>query len=151
AFGTSAPEVVVSLSASLKQAGDLAVGNALGSNLANIGLVLAITALIAPLPIKRHLLSHEIPVLLLVTALAGIFLYDARLAVWEGGVLLLALPLVMALLIWSRRHDSPDLDTDIPNLGRLAAALWFVVGLISLIVSSEVLVWGASELALIMG
>src|SRR5690606_25676701 len=77
AFGTSAPEVVVSLSASLKQAGDLAVGNALGSNLANIGLVLAITALIAPLPIKRHLLSHEIPVLLLVTALAGIFLYDA--------------------------------------------------------------------------
>lgn len=70
-LGTSAPEIVVSISASLKGSGELAVGNALGSNLANIGLVLAITALIAPMPIQRHLLTQEIPILLLVTFAAG--------------------------------------------------------------------------------
>lgn len=151
AFGTSAPEIVVSVSASLKQAGELAVGNALGSNLANMGLVLAITALVAPLPIQRHILSNETPALLLITALAGIFLYDARLVTWEGGILLLALPLTMGLLIWSRRADPVDEQAEIPNLSQLAAAGWFVLGLAALIVSSEVLVWGATELALSFG
>lgn len=151
AFGTSAPEIVVSVSASLKQAGELAVGNALGSNLANMGLVLAITALVAPLPIKRHILTNETPALLLITALAGIFLYDARLSGWEGGALLLALPLTMGLLIWSRRSDQIEEHAEIPNLGQLAAAGWFLVGLAALIVSSEVLVWGATDLALAFG
>lgn len=151
AFGTSAPEIVVSVSASLKQAGELAVGNALGSNLANMGLVLAITAMVAPLPIQRHLLSNETPALLLITALAGIFLYDARLVTWEGGILLLALPLTMGLLIWSRSSDPVDEQAEIPNFGQLAAAGWFILGLAALIVSSEVLVWGATELALAFG
>ncbi len=151
AFGTSAPEIVVSISASLKQAGELAVGNALGSNLANMGLVLAITVLVASLPIKRHLLSHEIPALLLITALAGIFLYDARLVTWEGGILLLTLPLTMSLLIWSRRADQIEEEAEIPSFGQFAAAGWFVLGLAALIASSEVLVWGATELALAFG
>ena len=69
--GTSAPEVIISINAALKDAGQLAVGNALGSNLANIGLVLGITALVAPLPVQKHLLREEGPVLLLITALAG--------------------------------------------------------------------------------
>jgi cation:H+ antiporter len=150
-FGTSAPEVVVSISASLKQAGELAVGNALGSNLANIGLVLALTALIAPLPIQRHLLIREVPALLLVSGLAGIFLYDAHLQTWEGWVLLLCLPLIMALLIFSKRQDLAEQEEEIPDYGKLAAGLWFAAGLALLIVSSEVLVWGARELALSFG
>lgn len=151
AFGTSAPEVVVSISASLRQAGELAVGNALGSNLANVGLVLAITALIAPLPIQRHLLIREVPALVVITALAGVFLYDSQLQAWEGWVLLLVLPAVMWLLIWSKRHDPEELDAEIPTLGRLASFGWFVIGLVVLVGSSEVLVWGAEQLALAMG
>lgn len=151
AFGTSAPEVVVSISASVRQAGELAVGNALGSNLANMGLVLGITALIAPLPFYRHLLTREVPALLLVTVLAGVFLLDSQLHAWEGWVLLALLPTVMAFLILSKRPDPKTFDADIPELGRLASVLWLLVGLITLIASSEVLVWGAEHLALGLG
>lgn len=151
AFGTSAPEVVVSISASLRGAGDLAVGNALGSNLANIGLVLAITALIAPLPIQRHLLVREVPALVAITTLCGIFLYDSQLQSWEGWALLLVLPAVMWLLIWSKRNDPEDLTEEIPTMGRLASFLWFLIGLTVLIGSSEILVWGAEQLALALG
>jgi cation:H+ antiporter len=150
-FGTSAPEIVVSFSASFSLAGDLAVGNALGSNLANMGLVLAVTALIAPLTIQRHLLHNEIPVLLLVTALAGVLLYDARLSFWEGVVLVLALPLALGFLIWDRRQDHTEDHSEVLALGNLAASAWFLVGLVVLIAASETLVWGASELALALG
>lgn len=152
-FGTSAPEIVVSISASMKGTGDLAVGNALGSNLANIGLVLGITALVAPLPIQRHLLTQEIPLLLAVTALAGFLLFDANLLRWEGALLLAALVPVMAYSIISKnKHPSPEEeDTEIPDMGNLAAALWFVAGLAILIGSSELLVWGAVEVATAFG
>jgi len=151
AFGTSAPEVVVSISASMRQAGELAVGNALGSNLANMGLVLGITALIAPLPFYRHLLVREVPALLLVTALAGVFLLDSQLHAWEGWILLVLLPAVMLLLIMGKRPSPESFDAEIPQLGHLASALWFLVGLVTLIASSEVLVWGAEQLALGLG
>lgn len=150
AFGTSAPEVVVSVSASLRGAGELAVGNALGSNLANIGLVLAVTALIAPLAIYRHLLVREVPALILITAISGLFLLDSQLHAWEGWLLLILLPLIMALLIWSKRQDPKELE-EIPSLGRWAAGFWFLLGLGALVASSELLVWGAEQLALAMG
>ncbi len=152
-FGTSAPEIVVSISASLKEVGDLAVGNALGSNLANIGLVLGVTALVAPLPIQGHLLRQEIPFLLLVTALAGWLLYDATLSRWEGILLIASLIPVMVIMIASKnRHPSPEEeDTDIPDMGGLVACLWFALGLAALILSSEILVWGAKEIATAFG
>lgn len=151
AFGTSAPEVLVSINATLKGAGDLAVGNALGSNLANIGLVLGISALLASLPIQRHLLKCELPILLLVTVIAGWFLMDAQLTRLEGSLLLLGLPCIMALLIWSRRHHPEEVDEEIPTMSRAAAWRWFLIGLVLLIVSAELLVRGASQLALAMG
>ena len=152
-LGTSAPEIVVSISASLKAAGDLAVGNAIGSNLANIGLVLGITALVAPLPIQRHLLNRELPILLLVTALAGALLYDAELSFVDGVLLLGALVPVLVFLVVSknRQPSAEEEDTDIPDMSRASAALWFVLGLAALIVSSEVLVWGAREVATAFG
>ncbi|MEO0443824.1 MAG: calcium/sodium antiporter, partial [Pseudomonadota bacterium] len=97
AFGTSAPEAIVSISSSLQGAGELAVGNALGSNLANIGLVLGITALIAPIPIKGHILKQEFVIMMVVMAIAGWFLWDAQLSFWEG---LLLIVLLLPLLIW---------------------------------------------------
>lgn len=151
AFGTSAPEIVVSLSASLQNAGDLAVGNALGSNLANIGLVLGATALIASLPIQRHQLQLDIPILLFVTALAGWFLFDATLSHAEGWTLLAILPCVMGVLIWSKRNHPEDIEDDIETLSNTIAIGWFLLGLAVLIGSSKFLVWGASELALAFG
>ncbi|WP_049723625.1 calcium/sodium antiporter [Gilvimarinus polysaccharolyticus] len=151
AFGTSAPEVVVSLNAALRGAGDLAVGNALGSNLANIGLVLGVTAFIAVLPVQDHLLKIELPILLFVTALAGWFLSDANLSHQEGWILLALLPCVMGLIIWSKRHHPEEVEDEIPVMSRGAAIAWFMLGLIILIISSDLLVRGASELALAFG
>lgn len=151
AFGTSAPEIVVSISASVRDAGELAVGNALGSNLANMGLVLAITALIAPLPIHRQLLTREVPALLIVTAVAGIALRDGHLVFWEGAVLMLLLPAVLTVMIKTKRETSIALAEDVPRYDLKRALLWFLLGLAVLVGSSEVLVWGASELALALG
>ncbi len=152
-LGTSAPEVIVAISASLKGSGDLAVGNALGSNLANIGLVLAITALIAPMPIQKHLLTQEVPILLVVTLLAGYILWDAQLVQWEGALLLGCLiPLLYFMIRTKQQHPSEeDEDTDIPDMSTGAASLWFVLGLTALILSSEALVWGAQIVATSFG
>ncbi len=151
AFGTSAPEIVVSISASLKNAGDLAVGNAIGSNLANIGLVLGATALIAALPIHRHQLQLEIPLLLLVTSLAGWFLFDAHLTFTEGTILAATLPCTLYLLIRSKRNHPDEVGDEIERYSNWVAIGWFLFGLCILIGSSEILVWGASELALAFG
>ncbi|MAZ89678.1 MAG: calcium/sodium antiporter [Cellvibrionaceae bacterium] len=151
-LGTSAPEIIVAISASLKGSGDLAVGNALGSNLANIGLVLAITALIAPMPIQKHLLTQEVPILLAVTLLAGYTLWDAKLVEWEGALLLGCLiPLLYFMIRTKQQHPEEGEDSDIPEMSTGAASLWFVLGLTALIASSEALVWGAQIVATSFG
>ncbi len=152
-LGTSAPEIVVSISASLKGSGELAVGNALGSNLANIGLVLAITALIAPMPIQKHLLTQEIPILLLVTALAGFILFDAKLVAIEGAVLLASLIPLLYFMIRTKQNNpsEEEEDSEIPDMSSGVATLWFVIGLTALIASSEALVWGAQIVATSFG
>jgi cation:H+ antiporter len=158
-IGTSAPEIIVSFNAALDGAGELAVGNAIGSNLANIGLVLGITALIAPLPVSRHLLREESPVLLVITALAGLCLYDGVLNRVESVLLaLLVIPLLIMVVKYKREQgdddssesDSSD-DSEIPELSSNAAALWFLGGLVLLLVSARITVWGARELAVIWG
>lgn len=155
-FGTSAPEVVVSISAAIKQTGDLAIGNALGSNIANIGLVLAITALIAPLPVQKHILYDELPILILVTLLAGLFLYDGQLVIWEGTVLLGVFIPAMTFLVKRKQSDLSPIEREAEEEQVKALALgwaifWFVCGLVLLIISSEVLVWGAKSFAVYFG
>ncbi|ODS23878.1 calcium/sodium antiporter [Candidatus Endobugula sertula] len=150
AFGTSTPEIIVSISSSLKGSGDLAIGNALGSNLANIGLVLGITALIAPLPIKSHTLKQEIPIMLLIIAIAGYFLYDWHLALWEGLILVLCVaPLIIWLAHSHKQH--PEEVEDIESMKTSTATVWFLLGLCCLIISAESLVWGATTVALSLG
>ena len=153
--GTSAPEIIVSVNASLKAAGELAVGNALGSNLANIGLVLGITALVAPLPVQKHLLREEGPVLLLITALAGLCLYDGWLHRGESLALgLLIIPLLILVVKYKKNHPNPENlaeADDIPDFSMGTAILWFVIGLAVLLVSAEVTVWGAKSIATYLG
>lgn len=154
-IGTSAPEILVSVNAALNQVSALAVGNALGSNLANIGLVLGITALISPIPVQKHLLSQEAVVLLLITAAAGLCLYDGYLG--RGESLLLGsmiFPLVFIAIKYKKSHTSPEeiaAGEEIPDITMGAALLWFVVGLAVLLASAEVTVWSAKTIAQSMG
>ena len=101
AFGTSAPEMLVSATAALTDAPALAVGNALGSNIANIGLVLGITTLVAPIPLNKTVLTRELPILLAVTVLALLLLLDQSLTPLDG-ILFLAM-LAAALFLMSRK------------------------------------------------
>lgn len=154
-FGTSAPEIMVSISASLKGAGDLAIGNALGSNIANIGLVLASTALVAAIPVQKHILKDEMPILLLVTVLAGVFLYDALLQRWESAVLLIGLIPAIYYLVRLKQGElsAGEIaeEAAIPEMSRPMAFVWFAIGLAALMVSSEILVWGAKSAAELAG
>lgn len=151
AFGTSAPEVIVSISSSLSNAGDLAVGNALGSNLANIGMVLGITALIAPLPIKKHILKEEFVIMMAIMALSGFFLYDGKLQAWEGIVLVC---LLLPLLLWiayNKKNHLEDIEELPEKMPTNMAIVWFILGLVTLIASAEILVWGAKIIAVSFG
>ena len=154
-FGTSAPEVLVSINAALAHSGDLAVGNALGSNIANIALVLAITALIARIPIHKHILIDELPVLIFVTLLSGFILYDAKISTFEGWLLALLLIPTMLYLIYRKNKDmSPEeltSEEDIPDMTTKAAIAWFIIGLGLLIGSSKILVWGGETTAIHFG
>ena len=155
AMGTSAPEIIVSISASLDDAGALAVGNALGSNLANVGLVLGITALVTPIPIAPNLLKREIPLLLIATIGASYCFYNSALSVTDGILMLVVLAVIFAILINSKSHQ-PDAEHEadvehIPDLPQGKAWLLLIVGLLLLIGSSQLLVWGAKFVALELG
>lgn len=151
-IGTSAPEIIVSINAALQGSGELAVGNALGSNLANIGLVLGITLLIAPIPIQRALLKQEGFILLMITAFAGICLYNNFLGRLESSLLIL---LVVPLLLFAAKYKKNQAESSenqiTQSLSTKAALISFVVGLATLLVSSELTVWGAKSIALSMG
>ncbi|MFY0992373.1 calcium/sodium antiporter [Halomonas sp. C05BenzN] len=146
ALGTSAPEMVVSVMASLDGIPDLATGNALGSNIANIGLVLGVTALVVPIPVRFSLVRRELPLLLGATGLAGYALANGILGRFDA--LFLVLLLVFSLW-WLFRADTPDAleVNEIPDMRLTRALLWLVMTLMVMVAGSRALVWGASELA----
>jgi len=151
-IGTSAPEIIVSINAALQGSAELAVGNALGSNLANIGLVLGITLLIAPIPIQKALLKQEGLILLLVTVFAGICLYNSFLGQIESSLLIL---LVVPLLFFAAKYKKNQAESSenqiTQSLSTKAALLSFIIGLVTLLLSSELTVWGAKSIAISMG
>ncbi|MAJ81260.1 MAG: calcium/sodium antiporter [Porticoccaceae bacterium] len=150
-IGTSAPEIIVSINAALDGVGELAVGNAIGSNLANIGLVLGVTALIAPLPVKKHLLREESPVLVIVTLIAGLCLYDGMLGRLESIFLaMLTIPLLITLVKYKGGNNAAvsEVETDHAEINTKTTIFWFLGGLAVLLVSAKITVWGAREIAL---
>ena len=150
-IGTSAPEIIVSINAALKDSGGLAVGNAIGSNLANIGLVLGVTALVAPIPVKQYLLREESPILLIVTALAGLCLYDSQLDRFESVMLgILVLPILIFMVKFKKNHQTskkPSTTDEIEITNIKLAVFWLIFGLLGLLVSAEITVWGAKSIA----
>jgi cation:H+ antiporter len=154
-LGTSAPEVLVAITASLSDAGELAIGNAIGSNIANVGLVLGLTALIAPLPVHRARLRRELPTLLAITIACGLLLLDGTLDALDGLLMLAALVFILFEMINSQSHD-PDAEgeagvEDLPHMKPTRAWVSFIIGLVLLVVSSKLLVWGASKVAVELG
>ena len=157
-FGTSAPELVVSAVATLKGNSGLAVGNAIGSNIANMGLVLGITALIYPLRLESTALKREYPMLLLVMLVCFLMALNGNYSHVEGWSLLVGLLLVVIWIIrigLYRPLSDPlaeEFDAEIPkDVPTKIALFWLAVGLIVLPVSSTFLVDGAITIAKFLG
>ena len=157
-FGTSAPELVVSAVATLKGNSGLAVGNAIGSNIANMGLVLGVTALIYPLRLESTALKREYPVLLLIMLVCFLMALNGIYSTVEGWILLIGLLLVVFWIIRIGLHRpssdplAEEFDAEIPkDVPTKVAVFWLVVGLIVLPVSSTFLVDGAITIARFLG
>jgi len=157
-FGTSAPEIVVSIISVLQDTPDLAIGNALGSNIANIGLILGVTAIIVPVPVAIHLFKNEYPLLILATVIMTWCLFDLSLDIVDGFALLGLLALSLLHLIREhRRHpaeyarEEHESEEMIHTMQMPAAIGWLALGLLVLVGSSKLLVWGATGIALALG
>jgi len=156
-FGTSAPEMMVSGLAASQGSPGLALGNAIGSNITNIALILGLTALLAPIKVESGVLRVELPLLALATLVVGYLMWDQTLSQTDGALLLLVFALIIGWTIY-RGFKSPadtledDVDELLENAMPLRSALlWLVVGLILLLAGSRILVWGAVEIALSLG
>jgi cation:H+ antiporter len=153
--GTSAPEILVAITASLAGAGDLAIGNAIGSNIANIALVLGITLLVAPLMVQERCMKSEIFLLLVATFGVGVLILDNELSPTDGWLMIVLLVLIVAQLVMQQFKDSDLINQagDEPEKLLTTGRAWlsFLIGLLMLIVSSKLLVWGAVHTAQELG
>lgn len=151
AFGTSAPELVVSVQAALDGAGGIAVGNVVGSNVANIGLILGVSALIRPVVVDRKLIGLDLPLMLVVTVVAVGLLFDGLLGRLEGAALLAGLLAYIGYnLREARRHPLPPADiepVEVPPGSVRGDLLRVVLGLGVLVLGARWLVAGAVDLA----
>lgn len=153
-FGTSAPEMVVSALASSQGNPGIALGNAYGSNITNIALILGITALISPIAVHSQVLRKELPVLTIITALAAWQIQDDDISHLDAMVLLAVFAGLMIWTIWQGMKKRGDAFGDeveqelvIHSMPLRRALFWLAAGLVMLIVSSRILVWGAVEIA----
>jgi cation:H+ antiporter len=157
-FGTSAPEMVVSALASWQGNPGIALGNAYGSNITNIALIIGITALINPIAVHSQVLRKELPLLIAVTLFAAWQLWDGNLSRLDGMALLGAFAAIMGWTIWLGRKNQSDTfgnemaaELEQQSLPIRQAVMWLVVGLLMLIASSRLVVWGAVEIATTLG
>jgi cation:H+ antiporter len=158
AFATSAPEILVSIDASLRGQPGLAYGNAIGSNIVNIGLVLGAVALVRPIQLRSATLRREMPALLAVSLLTVSLFLDSYLSRVDGIVMLTGLVIVMIWLARLGMRSAPedpiaqDYEAEIPvGMAMPKAILWLVVGLGTLLVGAHLLVSGSLEIARTLG
>ncbi|OLQ80436.1 calcium/sodium antiporter [Photobacterium proteolyticum] len=159
AMGSSAPEMMVSATAALEGKTDTAVGNVLGSNIANIALILGLTALIKPLAISSGIIRRELPLMMVVTLLAGALLWDSHLGFIEG-VLLVVLFVIFLLVMLKISRNAKDAgdpladeqESEIPEgVSNKAALVWVVIGLVLLPYAASMLVDSAVTIAKFFG
>ena len=156
-FGTSAPEMIVSALAALEGNPSLAIGNALGSNIANVGLILGVTGLIYPMVVDRSSRRREFPILGLATIGTAVLMINGSLSRIDGLILIGGLGLFLFVMIYRALHQiKPDPSTvallaEIPDrMSNRAAMIWTIVGLIILPLSAHILVDGAVTIARLM-
>jgi len=157
-FGTSAPEMVVSVLAASQGNSGIALGNVYGSNITNIALILGLTALLSPIAVHSQVLRKELPILTGVTALAAWQVWDGEITRMDALVMLV---LFGGLMVWTIREGMEKKDDalgsqmekelEVQAMPIPRAVFWLVAGLLLLIVSSRILVWGAVEIAHIFG
>ena len=155
-FGTSAPEMLVSALAAFDGAPALGIGNAIGSNITNVGLVLGVTILITPLVVHSDTLRREFPVLAFVMVLSILLLLDGHLGYLDGGILFAGFLITLAGMAWlalrGGGHGDP-LEKEFaqeyasPQMTAKQASGAFVIGLVALLIGSKALVWGATGIA----
>ena len=155
-IGTSAPEILVSAIAAWQGNPALGVGNALGSNITNIALVLGATALITPLLVKSETLRREYPVMFSIMLLALVLLIDGEMSRLDGWILMLGLGLMILWMVLQglrRDHDpmEDEYEKEIPRISTPKALLWLALGMVLLLGSSRALVWGAVNIAHALG
>ena len=160
-FGTSAPELTVSAISASQGNPEIALGNAYGSNIANIALILGATALISPILMQRSVIRGDLPILIAVSILSIVLVYDGSVVRWNGILLLAVFAGVMGYSIWREMkkschgnsdeavQDESSDNEEKPSLGK--SILWLVLGLVLLVVSSRALVWGAVFIARTLG
>lgn len=157
-FGSSMPEMAISfLSASGGKPG-LALGNAIGSNISNIALILGVTAVISPIAVASTVIHRELPLMLVVTALAASLIYfDGSLDRIDGLILMGIFVVVMSWTIYQGIHEPKDHLADVveqefkQTLPLKTAIIFLVSGLIALVISSRILVWGGVDIAQRLG
>ncbi|WP_298767464.1 calcium/sodium antiporter [uncultured Fibrobacter sp.] len=156
-FGTSAPELTVSVISAAQGNPELALGNAYGSNIANIALILGATALISPILMQRSVLRGDLPILIAVSILSIVLVWDGSVVRWNGVLLLVVFALVMVYSIWRELRKAhaeatesvEEESAEKASLGK--SIMWLVLGLALLVASSRALVWGAVEIARTLG
>jgi len=151
-IGTSAPEILISIVASSQGNPALAVGNALGSNITNIALVLGITAMVMPLTVKSETLRREYPIMFIIMLVALMLVMDHHLGQMDGLILISGLFVMLYWMIQQGRKHKRDpmekeFEQEIPKISNQKAFLWFAIGLVLLIISSRGLVWGSVNIA----
>ena len=149
AFGTSLPELIISLKAVLTDASHIAIGNIVGSNIANVGLVLGISSLIFPITIHFNRIKRDLYIYMIVCVVFIIFLYDGIISRIEGITLFTGLILYTWSCIKYRREQDIESVTSKGGVGK--ATILFVVGIVGLYIGADLFIKGAIELATILG
>lgn len=155
-IGTSAPELLVSLSAALSGSSDMAIGNIVGSNIANIGLILGVSGLIYPISVHVNLLRREIPIMLGVAVMTYLLMRDATVSRLDGGLLVAGMiAFIIFMIVASRRDnltdDETSADSAAPDIDRRRELLRLVVGIAVLMVGAQLTVQNATTLARAVG
>lgn len=151
-FGTSAPEILIAIMSAGSGSSDIAIGNAIGSNIANIALILGAASLFIPIPVASEVLRREIPLLCAVVLFSSALILDLNLSRIDGIAAIVTLLLCLGWLVWQSKSQPEDsigveLEDNIDKTNIKTSWIITVIALVVLLVSARMLVWGAVEIA----
>jgi cation:H+ antiporter len=147
-FGTSAPELLVSMISAYQGNPDLALGNAYGSNIGNIGLILGLSILLKPMFINTALLKREIPLLWVIFALSLYLGFDFKIDQKDAYFLMIAFVIMLVLInILTLKNNQATTDKDIEQIPIGLSWVYLIIGLVAMLAASKLLVWGAVDIA----